>query len=62
MSTPKYFRQEESLGEEFKEFLSTLPREKGWLTSYMYEYQGFWCIARYLKAVISIQKNFDAQD
>ncbi|KAH6798676.1 sulfotransferase 12 [Perilla frutescens var. frutescens] len=58
---PKYMEQEESLSEEFKEFLSTLPKEKGWLAAHLYQYQGFWYPVRHLHAVISCQKHFQSQ-
>ncbi|KAL1551166.1 hydroxyjasmonate sulfotransferase [Salvia divinorum] len=56
--TPKYLQQEESLSEEVREFISTLPKEKGWLASHLYRYQGFWFPARYLAGVLSCQQHF----
>ncbi|KAI3452931.1 hypothetical protein Pfo_009594 [Paulownia fortunei] len=59
---PKYLQQEETLAQECKDLISTLPKEKGWLASYLYQYQGFWYAVRHLQGVISCQKHFQAQD
>ncbi|KAK4423661.1 Cytosolic sulfotransferase 12 [Sesamum alatum] len=59
---PKYLQQEETLAQECKNLISTLPKEKGWLASHLYQYQGFWYPARHLQGVISCQKHFQAQD
>ncbi|TMW83089.1 hypothetical protein EJD97_002988 [Solanum chilense] len=60
-SPPKYL-QEDSLSEECKELLSTLPKEKGWIGSYIYKYQGFWTSPRLIQGVIACQQQFQAQD
>ncbi|XP_049386207.1 cytosolic sulfotransferase 12-like [Solanum stenotomum] len=49
-SPPKYL-QEDSLSEECKKLLSTLPKEKGWIGSYIYKYQGFWTSPRLIQGV-----------
>ncbi|KAL0372537.1 UNVERIFIED_CONTAM: Cytosolic sulfotransferase 12 [Sesamum calycinum] len=59
---PKYLQQEETLAQECKNLISTLPKEKGWLASHLYQYQGFWYPARHLQGVISCQKHFQAHD
>ncbi|KAL0296814.1 UNVERIFIED_CONTAM: Cytosolic sulfotransferase 12 [Sesamum radiatum] len=59
---PKYLQQEETLAQECKNLISTLPKEKGWLASHLYQYQGFWYPARHLQGVISCQKHFEAHD
>ncbi|KAL0424861.1 UNVERIFIED_CONTAM: Cytosolic sulfotransferase 12 [Sesamum radiatum] len=59
--SPKYLQQEETLTQECKNFISTLPKERGWLASHLYQYQGFWYPARHLQGVISCQKHFQAQ-
>ncbi|KAI3446390.1 hypothetical protein Pfo_003055 [Paulownia fortunei] len=59
---PKYLQQEETLAQECKDLISTLPKEKGWLASYLYQYQGFWYAVRHLQGAISCQKHFQAQD
>ncbi|XP_047959589.1 cytosolic sulfotransferase 5-like [Salvia hispanica] len=56
--TPKYLQQEETLSEEVKHFISSLPKEKGWLASHLYQYQGFWYPVRHLAGVLSCQKHF----
>ncbi|KAM3269287.1 cytosolic sulfotransferase 12 [Capsicum chacoense] len=58
---PKYL-QEDDLSEEFKKFLSTLPKEKAWIGSYMYNYQGFWVEDRIIQGVIACQQQFQAHD
>ncbi|KAL6570965.1 hypothetical protein OROGR_000515 [Orobanche gracilis] len=59
---PKYLQQEETLPQEFKNTISTLPKQKGWLASHLYQYQGFWYPARHLHGVINCQKHFKIQD
>ncbi|XP_016548759.2 cytosolic sulfotransferase 12 [Capsicum annuum] len=58
---PKYL-QEDDLSEECKKLLSVLPKEKGWIESNLYKYQGFWIESRILQGVISCQQQFQAQD
>ncbi|WMV28031.1 hypothetical protein MTR67_021416 [Solanum verrucosum] len=45
-SLPKYLQDQEGLSEECKNFFSVLPKEKGWMGSYIYNYQGFWASPR----------------
>ncbi|KAK7405546.1 hypothetical protein VNO78_06958 [Psophocarpus tetragonolobus] len=54
--------EEDKLSEECKEFILSLPREKGWRTRYLYLFQGFWCQAREIQAIITFQKHFQAKD
>ncbi|KAL7240726.1 hypothetical protein ACSBR2_006388 [Camellia fascicularis] len=58
---PKYL-QGDDLTQECKELLSCLPREKGWVVSHFYQYQGFWHSSRQLQGVIACQQHFQAQD
>ncbi|XP_009598362.1 cytosolic sulfotransferase 12-like [Nicotiana tabacum] len=58
---PKYLREDE-LNEESKKLLLTLPKERGWLASHIYNYQGFWIAPRHLQGVIACQQQFQAQD
>ncbi|KAL8531524.1 hypothetical protein ACS0TY_008209 [Phlomoides rotata] len=51
-----------SLSQECRELISTLPKEKGWVVSHCYQYQGFWYPPRYLQGTISCQKHFNVQD
>ncbi|KAK6775784.1 hypothetical protein RDI58_026785 [Solanum bulbocastanum] len=60
-SPPKYL-QEDNLSEECKKLLSILPKEKGWVGSYVYNYQGFWTPPRFLQGVIAFQQQFQAED
>nr|XP_004247253.1 cytosolic sulfotransferase 12-like [Solanum lycopersicum] len=60
ISPPKYLQEFSS--EEWKKFLSTLPKEKGWMESTIYNYQGFWSSSRATQGVMACQKQFQAQD
>ncbi|KAG5570877.1 hypothetical protein H5410_060643 [Solanum commersonii] len=60
-SPPKYL-QEDNLSEKCKKLLSILPKEKGWVGSYVYNCQGFWTPPKFLQGVISFQQQFQAQD
>lgn len=48
--------------EESDEFLTSLPKEKGWRTPNVFLFQGFWCQPKEIRAIISIQNHFIAQD
>ncbi|KAD7478747.1 hypothetical protein E3N88_01883 [Mikania micrantha] len=58
---PKYLKDDE-VSEECLSLLPTLPSERGWVSSSLYNYQGFWHNARQLQGVISCQKHFQAQE
>ncbi|XP_058744532.1 cytosolic sulfotransferase 12-like [Vicia villosa] len=58
---PKYLQQHD-IGEECKELLATLPVEKGWISSHLHQYQGFWFSPKRLQGVLSCQKHFQAFD
>ncbi|XP_015075750.1 cytosolic sulfotransferase 12-like [Solanum pennellii] len=60
ISPPKYLQEEPS--EEWKKFFSSLPKEKGWIESTIYNYQGFWSSSRSIQGVIACQQQFQAQD
>ncbi|KAK6925555.1 Sulfotransferase domain [Dillenia turbinata] len=47
---------------EAKEFLLSLPKERGWRTSHLYLFQNFWCQPKEIQAIISLQKHFQAQE
>ncbi|KAH0652825.1 hypothetical protein KY289_030503 [Solanum tuberosum] len=61
-TSPPEYLEEDNLSEENKKLLSTLPKEKGWLGSYAYNYQGFWVPIKFLQDVIACQQQFQAQD
>ncbi|MCD7465535.1 hypothetical protein HAX54_001480 [Datura stramonium] len=62
-STEKPKQEEETLiSEEDDEFLSSLPKEKGWRTPHLFLFQGFWCQPKEIRAIISTQNHFKAQD
>lgn len=54
--------QEDELSDECKKLLSTLPKERGWSVSHIYNYQGFWAKPRVIQGVIACQQQFQAQD
>lgn len=54
--------EEETLTEELDEFLTSLPKEKGWRTPNLFLFQGFWCQPKEIQAIISTQKHLKAQD
>ncbi|XP_049403886.1 cytosolic sulfotransferase 12-like isoform X3 [Solanum stenotomum] len=58
---PKYL-QEDEISDECKKLLLTLPKERGWLASHIYNYQGFWATSRIIQGVIACQQQFQAQD
>ncbi|XP_057802375.1 cytosolic sulfotransferase 5-like [Salvia miltiorrhiza] len=64
MSSSSNFFKSQQRSQDFKEFISTLPREKGFSkhSLYRYHYQGFWYVDVLLEAVISCQEHFQAED
>ncbi|TMW81308.1 hypothetical protein EJD97_010476, partial [Solanum chilense] len=54
--------QEDELSDECKKLLLTLPKERGWRVSHIYNYQGFWAIPKVIQGVIACQQQFQAQD
>ncbi|KAL3336589.1 hypothetical protein AABB24_029308, partial [Solanum stoloniferum] len=60
--TPPKYLQEDGVSEDCKKLLSILPKEKGWIGSYIYNYQGFWTSPRLIQGVIACQQQFQAQD
>lgn len=55
---PKYLQEEETLNQECKQLVSTLPKERGWVGSHLYHYHGFWYPVRYLQGLLSCHKHF----
>lgn len=51
---------EEGLSYEFQEMLDSLPKERGWRTRYLHLFQGFWCQAKEIQAIMSFQKHFQS--
>lgn len=60
--TPLKYLQEDDVSEDCKKLLSTLPKERGWVGSYVYNYQGFWALPRLIQGVIACQRQYQAQD
>ncbi|CAN7113825.1 unnamed protein product [Brassica rapa subsp. narinosa] len=50
--------EEEGLSHEFLDMLESLPKERGWRTRHLYQFQGFWCQAKEIHAIMSFQKHF----
>jgi hypothetical protein len=46
--------------DQCRDLLSSLPKEKDWISCYMYLFQGFWCPPKEIHAVVSFQNNFQA--
>ncbi|CAA3032356.1 cytosolic sulfotransferase 12-like, partial [Olea europaea subsp. europaea] len=53
---------EEVVAQEFKDLIFSLPKENGWVASYLYKYQGFWHPVRHLQGIITCQRHFRARD
>ena len=52
----------EELSNECRELLPTLPGERNWDDTYLYQYQGFWFRPIIVQSIISFQRPFQAQD
>ncbi|KAL6126102.1 hypothetical protein ACLB2K_074153 [Fragaria x ananassa] len=56
-------KEEKTLGDECQELLLSLPKERGWVTLPLYQYQGFWCpTPEVLQAIMAFQRHFQARD
>lgn len=53
---------EETLSQECKNLILSLPRERGWRTRYLYLFQGFWCQPAEIQAITTLQNHFEAKD
>ncbi|XP_010518598.1 PREDICTED: cytosolic sulfotransferase 12 [Camelina sativa] len=60
-SVPAYLGDED-LTQETRDLISSLPKEKGWLVSEMYQYQGRWHTQALLQGILICQKRFEAKD
>ncbi|CAI8588623.1 unnamed protein product [Vicia faba] len=56
------YLQEIDLTGEYKELISTLPLEKGWIKMPFHQYQGCWIGTTTLQNVLSCQQHFQALD
>lgn len=59
---PPLDHEEEKLSDECKQLLLSLPKEKGWRTLHLHEFQGFWCQSAEIQSIIAFQKHFQARD
>ncbi|XP_010425174.1 PREDICTED: cytosolic sulfotransferase 12-like [Camelina sativa] len=60
-SVPAYLGDED-LTQETRDLISSLAKEKGWLVSEMYQYQGRWHTQALLQGILICQKRFEAKD
>ncbi|ESQ37073.1 hypothetical protein EUTSA_v10002851mg [Eutrema salsugineum] len=60
-SVPDYLRDDD-LTQETRDLISSLPSEKGWLVSQMYQFKGFWQTQALLQGILKCQKHFEAKD
>ncbi|WZZ14209.1 cytosolic sulfotransferase 12-like [Brassica napus] len=60
-SVPDYLR-DEKLTQETRDLISSLPSEKGWLVSQIYQFQGRWHTEALLQGILTCQKHFEAKD
>ena len=56
------YSQEDDLTKECKSLISSLPKEQGWIFSYVYLYQGFWYPSKHLQGMLPCQNHFIARD
>ncbi|XP_045797262.1 cytosolic sulfotransferase 5-like [Trifolium pratense] len=54
--------ENDSIGQECKELISTLPLEKSWIFNQCHQYQGFWIVTKNLQGLLSCQKHFQTLD
>ncbi|XP_020240017.2 cytosolic sulfotransferase 15, partial [Cajanus cajan] len=54
--------EEDKLSQDCKELVLSLPREKGWITPYLYLYQSFWNSSTEIQAIKNFQNHFQAKD
>ncbi|KAG7563465.1 P-loop containing nucleoside triphosphate hydrolase [Arabidopsis suecica] len=60
-SVPAYLGDED-LTQETRDLISSLPKEKGWIVSEMYQFQGRWHSQALLQGLLNVQKYFHAKD
>ncbi|KAH0910342.1 hypothetical protein HID58_033663, partial [Brassica napus] len=60
-SVPIYLGDED-LTQETRDLLSSLPSEKGWLVSQIYQFEGSWHTQGLVQGILNCQKNFKAKD
>jgi len=54
--------KENKLSHDCKELIISLPREKGWITPYLYLFQGFWHSSTEIHAISTFQNHFQAKE
>ncbi|CAN6675773.1 unnamed protein product [Malus baccata var. baccata] len=58
---PRYL-QEKEISQEDKDFIFSLPTEKGWVADGLHKYHGFWLSTKQMHGVLACQKHFQAVD
>nr|VDC60443.1 unnamed protein product [Brassica rapa] len=61
-SSVSVYLKDENLTQETRDLLSSLPSEKGWLVSQMYQFEGSWQTPALLQGIVNCQKHFEAND
>ncbi|XP_010514146.1 PREDICTED: cytosolic sulfotransferase 12-like [Camelina sativa] len=56
------FLGDKLLTQETRDLISSLPKEKGWLGSELYQFQGYWHTQALLQGLLTCQKRFEAKD
>ncbi|KAL3751486.1 hypothetical protein ACJRO7_012335 [Eucalyptus globulus] len=56
------YLQEDEISQKCRDLLPLLPREKGWITTSIYQYQGFWYPPKVLSGLLACQDHFQAHD
>ncbi|XP_050386657.1 cytosolic sulfotransferase 15-like [Argentina anserina] len=59
---PALDHEDENLSDECKKLLFSLPKEKGWRTLHLFQFQGFWCQSAEIQSIMAFQKYFQARD
>ncbi|KAL1220270.1 Cytosolic sulfotransferase 12 [Cardamine amara subsp. amara] len=60
-SVPDYLRDDD-VTQEARDLISSLPKEKGWLVSEIYQFQGTWHTQAILQGILKCLKLFEAND
>ncbi|KAF8039206.1 hypothetical protein BT93_B1685 [Corymbia citriodora subsp. variegata] len=56
------YLQDDDISQKCRDLLPLLPREKGWITPSIHQYQGFWYPPKVLSGLLACQDHFQAQD
>ncbi|XP_062000240.1 cytosolic sulfotransferase 15-like [Rosa rugosa] len=59
---PPLDHEEEKLSDECKKLVLSLPKEKGWRTLHLFQFQGFWCQSAEIQSILAFQNHFQTSD